>query len=84
MRKLAGRLLCELAYKNEKAQVLLCECFSFTPIKGQVALNPIPPALQNKLKRDPSILNQIKSAYNQSEYSDASIKQGKQKYWSYP
>lgn len=42
IRKLAGRLLIELAFKNEKSQVLLCECFSFTPIKGSVALNPIP------------------------------------------
>ena len=42
MRRLAAKLLIELVYRNEKAQVLFCESFSFTPIKGQVALNPIP------------------------------------------
>lgn len=42
LRKLAAKLLVDLAYMNEKAQMMMCECFSFTPIKGQVALNPFP------------------------------------------
>lgn len=42
MRRFAVKLLIELAYRNEKTQIILCEAFSFTPIKGQVALNPIP------------------------------------------
>ena len=42
MRRYAAKLLVELTYRNEKTQVILCESFSFTPIKGQVALNPIP------------------------------------------
>jgi hypothetical protein len=41
---------------------MICEYFSFTPIKGQVALNPIPRAIQEKLRKDPSILMAIKNA----------------------
>jgi hypothetical protein len=45
IRKLAAKLIVELAHRNEKAQMMICEFFSFTPIKGQVALNPIPRAI---------------------------------------
>jgi len=34
MRRLAAKMLIELSYRNEKTQVMLCESFSFTPIKG--------------------------------------------------
>jgi len=34
LRKLAGKLLIELAYNNEKSQMMMCESFSFTPVKG--------------------------------------------------
>lgn len=43
-------MLIELVYNNERAQTLFCENFSFTPIKGQVALNPIPKSILLKLK----------------------------------
>ena len=62
IRKLATRLLIEMAYKNEKAQILLCECFSFSPIKGQVALNSLPQGLQKRLKNDPSLINEMKNS----------------------
>jgi hypothetical protein len=34
IRKLAARMLIELAHANERAQIMMCESFSFTPIKG--------------------------------------------------
>jgi hypothetical protein len=43
---LAGRLLIDLVYRNEKGQMMFCEWFSFTPIKGQVAINTFPKAIQ--------------------------------------
>ncbi len=61
LRKLAGRLLINLAYANERAQVMLCESFSFTPIKGQVALNPIPKSFKAQLQKDPSLLSHLKN-----------------------
>lgn len=65
LRKLAGRLLIDLAYANERAQIMLCESFSFTPIKGQVALNPIPKSFQVQLQKDPSLLTQLKNIEHQ-------------------
>lgn len=65
VRKLSALLILELAFRNEKAQMMICEYFSFTPIKGQVALNPIPRAIIDKLRRDPQLLMMIKNAsYN--------------------
>lgn len=34
IRKLSAKFLVELAWQNEKAQMMICECFSFTPILG--------------------------------------------------
>jgi hypothetical protein len=62
--------LIELACRNEKAQVLLCEQFSFSPVKGQVALNPIPQFLQLQLAADPSLLNMIKNQFANVSYQD--------------
>lgn len=42
IRKLSARLLIELAFANDRAQTMMCESFSFTPVRGQVALNPFP------------------------------------------
>ena len=61
MRKLAGRLLIEMAYANERAQSMMCEAFSFSPIKGQVALNSIPKNIQEQIIKDPSLLTSIKN-----------------------
>lgn len=59
IRRLAAKFLVELAWQNEKAQMMICECFSFTPIFGQVALNPIPKAIQEKLRKNPSLFAQL-------------------------
>ena len=59
IRNLAAKFLVELAWQNEKAQMMICECFSFTPILGQVALNPIPKAIQEKLRKNPSLFAQL-------------------------
>jgi hypothetical protein len=61
IRKLACRLLIEMAHGNERAQSMMCEAFSFTPIKGQVALNNIPKNIQTQIIKDPMILTQIKN-----------------------
>eukprot|EP00347_Sterkiella_histriomuscorum_P011477 403372306 len=80
MRRLATKLMIELSYRNEKTQIILCEAFSFTPIKGQVALNPIPQSLQSKLKKDPTILMKIKH-----QLANLSPKnQVNSKFWAYP
>ena len=36
IRKLAAKLICEIAFKNETTQMLICEKFSFTPVLGKV------------------------------------------------
>ncbi|CDW84723.1 UNKNOWN [Stylonychia lemnae] len=89
MRRLAAKMLIELSFRNEKTQVMLCESFSFTPIKGQVALNPIPQSIQHKLQKDPSILNHIKNCYASISSSEQTkqieeTQHFSQKYWSYP
>lgn len=61
IRKLAARLLIELSFKNERSQMMMCESFSFTPVSGYVALNPLPMAIQERLRKDPSVLNELKN-----------------------
>ena len=82
MSKLSCKLLCELVHKNEKAQVLLCECFSFTPIKGLVAFNPIPAAIKSQISKDPSLLLYLQNAF---VLNDSTAKQYERKrFWSFP
>jgi hypothetical protein len=59
--------------------MLLCEFFSFSPIKGQVALNPIPKNFQLKLKKDPAFLTILKNGVKGS-FSDKS----QDKFWTFP
>ena len=39
IRKLAGRLICELTYNCEQNQITFTEMFSFSPSNGKVCLN---------------------------------------------
>lgn len=36
VRKLAAKLVCELAYHNEEGQRMLCDLFGFTSFEGKV------------------------------------------------
>jgi hypothetical protein len=61
LRKLSGRLICELTYNSEQNQILFTELFSFTPSKGKVCLNQgMPEEIRNRLKKDPSYLEVLR------------------------
>lgn len=62
LRKLSGRLICELTYNSEQNQISFTELFSFTPNKGKVCLNQgMPEEIRNRLKKDPGYLEVLRA-----------------------
>jgi hypothetical protein len=60
VRKLAGRLICEASFNNEKNQDFICGLFDFEPIYGRVTINSsLPPLIRQKLATDKDFLSSI-------------------------
>eukprot|EP00826_Nyctotherus_ovalis_P001423 TRINITY_DN10220_c0_g1_i2.p1 TRINITY_DN10220_c0_g1~~TRINITY_DN10220_c0_g1_i2.p1 ORF type:complete len:319 (+),score=82.00 TRINITY_DN10220_c0_g1_i2:110-1066(+) len=53
VRKLAGKLICELAYKNSEVQDFICNCFDITPVQERVAINKVPYRVQRMIVENP-------------------------------
>jgi len=50
LRKLSGRMICEITYNSEQNQMIFTELFSFSPAHGKVCLNQgMPEEIRNKL-----------------------------------
>jgi hypothetical protein len=79
VRKLAGRLLCEISYNSEVSQSLFTELFSFSPMGGKVCLNKsFPEHIRNKIASKPQYIEVLRN-YQDRDYSGAN-----RRYWCFP
>ena len=78
IRKLAGRLICEASFNNEKNQEYICGLFDFEPLYGRVTINSsLPSLIKQKLAADNDFLSSINT-----EQSNRDLP--KKRYWSFP
>lgn len=75
LRKLAAKLICELAAEDEDSQTMLCELFGFTSMNGKICINKMPSKLREQIIKNPKLLNTIREYENIDK---------KKKYWCYP
>ena len=79
IRKLAGRLICELTFNCEHNQNAFTELFAFSTVNGKVSLNQrMPEEILQKLASDPSYLEVLKS------YQDKEFCPHHRRYWCFP
>jgi hypothetical protein len=60
MRKLAARLICELAYKNHEAQEFICSSFGISPIQGKICINKMPLRFKEDAAKDPKFILKLR------------------------
>lgn len=72
MRKLAGKLICELAYNSSEVQNFICNCFDITPVQERVAINKVPYRVQRMIAENPGCM-EFKEDLSVGE-----------KYWCFP
>lgn len=74
---MASKLLCELVFNNEQAQMKMCELCDFSPMSGLVTINTsIPKRLTSQIS---TVMNQLKDQRIVEQLADRG-----QKFWSYP
>ncbi|CDW78739.1 UNKNOWN [Stylonychia lemnae] len=79
IRKLSGRLMCELTFNSDFNQNALTELFAFSPANGKVCLNHIlPEPIKQRLQNDITYLEKIRN------YKDDKINPYLRRYWSFP
>lgn len=59
-RRASAKLICDLAYQNDKAQTLLSDQFSYLSVSGKICINSVPPKLQRLFKSSPHLLSALK------------------------
>jgi hypothetical protein len=80
IRKLAGRLLCEATFNNQRNQDFLCSLFDFEPNYGRISMNSaLPPLIKQKLANDKDFLSSINA-----EPRPSITNRPKKRYWSFP
>ena len=73
IRKLAAKVICELAYKEKSTQEYLCNSFGVTPLHGKVCINKMPNRIIKQIEKDPRVIIDIKK--EPQRYED---------YWCFP
>lgn len=73
IRRASAKLICELAFQNDRAQSILSDQFAYLNVPGKVCINAVPPKLQRLFKSSPHLLQALKK-------TDASLT----KYWCFP
>ena len=59
-RRASAKLICELAYQNDKAQTILSDQLSILVTSGKVCINAVPSKLQRLFKSSPHLLSALK------------------------
>ncbi|CAG9332807.1 unnamed protein product [Blepharisma stoltei] len=73
LRKVSALFICELAYDNHQAQIMICQAMNYTPLQGKVCINKLPKRIETLIKERPELLKLLKK-----------VESDKVKYWSFP
>lgn len=60
LRKVTALFICELAYDNHTAQIMICQAMGYTPLQGKVCINKLPKRIETLIRDRPELLKLLK------------------------